>query len=698
MINLLHRRSVRTVMVGFLVMLATSASWSQTTYDFTGLVTGGSFGTIGNWTPVGIPELMDTARFSLDQAYSVGFMSSPSHEELIVNNGDVTFQPQAMLEDLGLVYGISGGGTIDGGQLTIEGIDTEDLVVKVHGPMVVGDVANGVLGVNSGGHVQVMNDLTLGSEESSSGVLTVQGTGAIVQTMTFDDSLYVGFHGDGTLDVLGGGEVRVGGTVGIANIGNATGTVTVDGPGSRLYATNGISTLDVGFGGSGGVLNIANGGHVEVANARVGSMVGGHGAVDVDGIGSALMVANRLVVGAASSVEELSSFGSVTIGPGAVVGVAAETRLNKGSQLTIQGGTLSTSKLLDKGGDFNWDGGTVVLDDPDGYLVGTGDYQFEDDQLALEPAQSLTVTGGLHVPYSRGLMLTGGDLKVGSARVGGSGLLQLFGGHHDLGDGLMNYGLLALENAVIDGPVVGASGSAISVLGDIQFNELVSGLGEIEGSGTALFDGGHSPGHGPADISIASSVEYGAGNTLTIELAGNMPGYYDRLVIGQKVVLDGVIRVELLDGYLPGVGDQFEVISAALRDGVFSRVAGTKVTPEITLVPLYDFGGNIGLTLKAGIQGDANFDGLIDITDLGIAGANFNMTGREWDDGDFNFDGVTDVDDLGVIGAAWSQIQGLSSGPLSGGDGSSVVVPEPGTFACAGMWLFLASIFRRIHR
>ena len=50
-----------------------------------------------------------------------------------------------------------------------------------------------------------------------------------------------------------------------------------------------------------------------------------------------------------------------------------------------------------------------------------------------------------------------------------------------------------------------------------------------------------------------------------------MPGYYDRLVIGQKVGLDGVIRVELLDGYLPGVGDQFEVISAALRDGVLQR-------------------------------------------------------------------------------------------------------------------------------
>ena len=68
MINLLRRRSVRAVMIGFLVMLTTSASWSRTTYDFTGLVTGGSFGTIGNWTPVGIPELMDTARFSLDQA------------------------------------------------------------------------------------------------------------------------------------------------------------------------------------------------------------------------------------------------------------------------------------------------------------------------------------------------------------------------------------------------------------------------------------------------------------------------------------------------------------------------------------------------------------------------------------------------------------------------------------------------------
>jgi len=378
--------------------------------------------------------------------------------------------------------------------------------------------------------------------------------------------------------------------------------------------------------------------------------------------------------------------------------VGTETRLNKGSQLTIQGGTLSTSKLLDKGGDFNWESGTVVIDDPDGYLVGTGDYQFKDDQLILEPAQSLTVTGNLHVPYSRSLVLTGGDLEVGSARVGGSGLLKLSGGHHDLGDGLTNYGLLALDNAVIDGPVVGYSGSTISVFGDIEFNELVSGLGEIEGPGTALFDGGHSPGHGPANIFIASGVEYGAGNTLTIELAGTTFGHYDRLVIGRNVALDGVMQVELLDGYLPEVGDQFSVIGAASREGVFSQVAGTAATPEITLVPLYDFGENIGLTLKAGIQGDANFDGMIDIADLGIAGANFNMSGRVWVDGDFNFDGVTDVDDLGVIGAAWSQIQGLSPGQLSGGEGSSVVVPEPGTFACAGMWLFLVVGLRRVHR
>lgn len=56
--------------------------------------------------------------------------------------------------------------------------------------------------------------------------------------------------------------------------------------------------------------------------------------------------------------------------------------------------------------------------------------------------------------------------------------------------------------------------------------------------------------------------------------------------------------------------------------------------------------------------GDANHDGVVDVSDLGILGANFNQDDAQWSQGDFNSDGVVDVADLGVIGANWT-VDGL---------------------------------------
>ena len=46
-----------------------------------------------------------------------------------------------------------------------------------------------------------------------------------------------------------------------------------------------------------------------------------------------------------------------------------------------------------------------------------------------------------------------------------------------------------------------------------------------------------------------------------------------------------------------------------------------------------------------------NFDGTVDVTDLGIVGANFNADDMQWNTGDFNLDSMTDVADLGIFGA-----------------------------------------------
>jgi hypothetical protein len=57
--------------------------------------------------------------------------------------------------------------------------------------------------------------------------------------------------------------------------------------------------------------------------------------------------------------------------------------------------------------------------------------------------------------------------------------------------------------------------------------------------------------------------------------------------------------------------------------------------------------------------GDANGDGSVDVSDLGILAANYGKTsGAAWDLGDFNGDGAVDVSDLGILAANYGRNAG----------------------------------------
>jgi len=71
------------------------------------------------------------------------------------------------------------------------------------------------------------------------------------------------------------------------------------------------------------------------------------------------------------------------------------------------------------------------------------------------------------------------------------------------------------------------------------------------------------------------------------------------------------------------------------------------------------------------LLGDANGDGIVAITDLGILGANFNRTGLGYNMGDFNNDGIVDIADLGILGANWGSTAQMSGAVLK------TSVPEP---------------------
>jgi hypothetical protein len=55
------------------------------------------------------------------------------------------------------------------------------------------------------------------------------------------------------------------------------------------------------------------------------------------------------------------------------------------------------------------------------------------------------------------------------------------------------------------------------------------------------------------------------------------------------------------------------------------------------------------------LNGDANHDDHVDVTDLGLLATNWQGSGRTFSQGDFNFDGVVNVTDLGMLATNWQK-------------------------------------------
>ncbi|MEO0532175.1 MAG: dockerin type I domain-containing protein [Planctomycetota bacterium] len=87
----------------------------------------------------------------------------------------------------------------------------------------------------------------------------------------------------------------------------------------------------------------------------------------------------------------------------------------------------------------------------------------------------------------------------------------------------------------------------------------------------------------------------------------------------------------------------------------------------------------------AGLPGDANGDGSVDLLDLDILGANFGTMGTGTNaTGDFNGDGNVDLLDLDILGANF------------GSGGSSAAVPEPVGVVLAAFGVVVAATRRRV--
>ena len=126
----------------------------------------------------------------------------------------------------------------------------------------IGKDANGGISVIEGDHI-IAHGAYLGYDSGVYGSATIDGAGS---SWSCSGNLYVGFCGQGTLDISNGGNVSCQGDGCIGYWNGSSGEVSVDGEGSTWNCSEGLYVADYGQ----GTLKITNGGTVICAWGSIG--------------------------------------------------------------------------------------------------------------------------------------------------------------------------------------------------------------------------------------------------------------------------------------------------------------------------------------------------------------------------------------------------------------------------------------------
>ncbi len=306
------------------------------------------------------------------------------------------------------------------------------------------------------------------------------------------------------------------------------------------------------------------------------------------------------------------------------------------------------------GANLDWDSGTLQFTNS-GLTVGNSG--LFGHTLLMGADQTLLVSQTLTIDAGAELVVAGG-LTTG---------------------GLTNNGNLVALHTTINGAVV--NNNAVTVVGTVDFNGLVSGPGNFFGPGTANFNGGMAPGASAAQINFEGNVNLSSSNILQMELGGATPGtQFDRLHIDGHLSLAGTLQVSLLNNFFPTAGNIFDLLDWGTQDGQFSSVQLPNLGGALgwNTSQLYT-SGQLSVVNVNFLQGDWNRDGQVTEADiLSMLSALTDLSSYESTNslsptqlaaiGDFDGSGtVTNRDLQGLLDLVASQ----------SGAGSVAAVPEP---------------------
>lgn len=471
---------------------------------------------------------------------------------------------------------------------------TDSVVVNDGGTMTVRD-----------GTLEVMNRITVGSTSTTSFFRMLSGK--VIARNPTGNSLYIGTSGRGQFDHEGG-ELVVDTNASLAVSPGSHGTYNF----SRGIATF-EESLYVGDGGT-GIVN-----HFDRPNAN-------------------LTVTDDLYLGSSSgsSGDYIRSAGNLTVGHNLLVGYNGNGWFEQSEGNTIVHDEISVGRfsgsdstlwmnggVLQCGGDFvaGYEGKGVV--NITGGTVNVGDEVGDDLFIAIENNSSNAVnqSGDSTVRVFGNVRIAQGSSSFGTYQLAG-GRLDVRDGQIFLGTGgAFEFNAGTLHVRKYNGDLTNGDddfGNGISVLAPRNSNGIneVTGITEVTGNYTQRSDA-----------------------TLQIEIGGRVHGTgYDRLTVGSpgsSMNLAGTLEVSLVPGFVPLIGDEFDILNWQILSGTFDSVLLQPLGPSLRWddSSLYTSGR---LFVVAAPPGDFNEDDAIDAADY-VVWRKMNRSQQEYDDWRENF-------------------------------------------------------------
>ena len=584
----------------------------------------------------------------------------------ILDGGVVTVADIAYIGD-----DVGGRGTV-----TVSGQDANGNASTWTGAsdIIIGEFGTGTLNIAAGAQVSNQSGW-IGSNAGAQGVVNVSGVGTngVASTWTNNADLYVGYDGNGTLNITDGGKVvSVGGQIGGNS--NAVGEVLVSGAGSSWDSSG---RINVGLFGT-GTLRIENGATVVSNDGVVGASAQGDAVLS--GAGTSWVNTQQLNVGSfgagtlriengASVTSNQGYIGANDTGSVVVTGAGSNWLVTDFSMTVGNDGTGSLA--IENGGLVRAGGGFVLANTAGasatiavrgttgnrGVLetrqisggLGTVDFSLDGGVLRATANNNsffagfgtrdiaLGANGGFIDTNGRTIGIAPRFTGAGGLTKDGLGTLRLTGASSYAGATLVNAGTL----------LVNGDQSAATGLTTVVSGATLGGIGTIGGS-VAMQDGAIlAPGESAGTLTINGNLSLAGGTILNYEFgqADVAGGPLNDLVnVGGDLTLDGTINVSVSAGGNFG-GGLYRVFN---YDGAFTDNGLTLGSMPV--------GSNVSVqTSVAGQVNLINSDGLALSFWDGDAGPKFNDA-IDGGDGSWHLGGVdnnwTDAD--GSINAAYA--------------------------------------------